>query len=314
MRIAFLGSGPLGLPTLRALAASPEHEIVTVVTQPDRPAGRGLQPRPTPVKVFARGRNLPLFQPEVINREVDRLRHVNPDVIVVVAFGQILSQELLEVPRLGAVNLHASLLPKYRGAAPIQWALIRGERVTGVTTFLLDEGLDTGPILLQREVPISEEDTAGTLEGKLSEIGAEVMLETLRGLQESTITPIPQDDARATYAPKIKKEMAKIDWTADARSVFNLIRALEPSPGAYTFYRGRRLKIRRGRVVDEETRRGEPGEVVALGTEGPIVQTGQGLLELTAVQPEGRKVMSGLDFTHGYRVQVGEKLGDRTRD
>lgn len=314
MRIVFLGSGPLGLPTLQALSASPEHEIVLVVTQPDRPAGRGLQPRPTPVKEFAREQNLPLFQPEVINREVDRLRRVSPDVIVVVAFGQILSKELLEVPRLGTVNLHASLLPKYRGAAPIQWALLRGERVTGVTTFLLDEGLDTGPILLQREVPISEDDTAGTLERKLAEIGAELMLETLRGLREGTISPTPQDEARVTYAPKVKKEMAKIDWTADARSIFHLIRALEPSPGAYTLYRGRRLKVHRARVADEGAQEGGPGEVVALGPEGPIVQTGRGLLELVQLRPEGRKAMSGPDFARGYRVQVGERLGERAGD
>ena len=309
MRIVFLGSGPLGRPTLRALADSPEHEIVLVVTQPDRPAGRGLRPQATPIKALAEQLEVPLLQPERVNHQVETLREMEPDVLIVAAYGQILSKELLEVPRLGSVNLHASLLPKYRGAAPIQWALIRGERVTGGTTFLLDEGLDTGPILLQRKVPISEDDTAGTLEGKLSEVGAELMLETLRGLQEGTITPTPQDDAQATYAPKIKKALARIDWTKGARQVFNLIRALEPAPGAYTFYRGRRLKIRRGRVVDEGTQRYEPGEVVALGTEGPIVQTSRGLLELVRVQPEGRKVMSGRDFSHGYRVREGERLG-----
>jgi methionyl-tRNA formyltransferase len=260
--------------------------------------------------VLAEELGLPVFQPEKVNREVERIRALEPDVLAVAAYGQILSKALLDVPKLGSVNLHASLLPKYRGAAPIQWALLSGETITGVTTFLMDEGLDTGPILLQREVPIDENDTAGTLEAKLAEVGAELMLETLRGLAQGTLTPQPQDNSQATYAPKIKKELAHIDWTKSARELLGLIRALEPSPGAYTFYRGRRLKVRWGRVVDEEGQRGEPGEVIALGDEGPVVQTGRGLLELIKVQPEGRKVMSGRDFLHGYRVQVGEKLGD----
>ena len=309
LNVVFLGSGPLGVPTLRALAEAPDVAVLLVVTQPDRPAGRGLKPQPTPIKVLAEELGLPVFQPERINREVERIRALQPDVLVVAAYGQILSKALLDVPRLGSVNLHASLLPKYRGAAPIQWALLSGETVTGVTTFLMDEGLDTGPILLQREVPIDEDDTAGTLEAKLAEIGAELMLETLRGLAQGTLTPKPQDDSQATYAPKIKKEQSKIDWTKSARELFNLIRAMEPSPGAYTFYRGRRLKVRWGRVVDEEAQRGEPGEVIALGAEGPVVQTGRGLLELLKVQPEGRKVLSGRDFLHGYRVREGERFG-----
>lgn len=307
MRVIFLGTGRLGLPTLKALAQSDEHELVVVITQPDRPAGRGLRVRPSPVKELAAELKLPVFQPERVNDEVEKIRAFEPDVLVVAAYGQILSKALLEVPKMGSVNLHASLLPKYRGAAPIQWALICGERETGVTTFLMDEGLDTGPILLQRELAITDEDTAGTLEEKLAELGAELMLETLQGLERGTLTPRPQDDSQATKAPKIKKEMGRLDWAKSARELFNLIRALEPTPGAYTFYKGRRLKVHRGRVVEGESA-GEPGEVVSLQG-GLIVQTGEGALELVEVQPEGKRIMGGLDFIRGYRVQVGERLG-----
>lgn len=309
LKVIFLGSGPLGGPTLRALAAAPDVEVVLVVTQPDRPAGRGLQLKPTPIKRLAQELGLPVLQPPKVNEEVERLRALAPDFLVVAAYGQILSKALLEVPRIAPVNLHASLLPKYRGAAPIQWALLNGETVTGITTFWMNEGLDTGPILLQREVPIEEGDTAGTLEAKLSEVGAELVLETLRGLARGTLRPTPQDDARATYAPKIKKEQARIDWTRGARELFNLIRAMEPTPGAYTAFRGRRLKVRWARVVSEDEREGEPGAVVALSPEGPVVQAGRGRLLLVRLQPEGKGVMSGRDFLNGYRVRVGERFG-----
>jgi len=305
MRVIFMGTGRLGLPTLRALAESKEHEVLAVVTQPDRPAGRGLKLRPSPVKELAEELKLRIFQPERVNREVQKIRAWKPDVLVVAAYGQILSKELLETPRLGSINLHASLLPKYRGAAPIQWAIIYGETTTGVTTFLMDEGLDTGPILLQRELPISEEDTAGTLEEKLAELGASLMLETLKGLEAGTLTPRAQDDSKASYAPKIKKELGRLDWTRSARELFNLIRALNPTPGAYTFYKGVRLKVHRGRVVDLEE--GEPGEVIGLSG-GLIVRAGEGALELLEVQPEGKRIMSGEEFARGRRIKAGEHL------
>ncbi len=309
MKLVFLGTGSLGLPTLRALANSPEHKVLAVFTQPDRPAGRGLQLQASPIKQLAQELKLPIFQPEKINREVDAIQRLQLDVAVVVAYGQFLSQKLLTIPRFGFVNLHASLLPHYRGAAPIQWALIHGEAVTGLTTFLLDEGMDTGPILLQRSLPITEEDTAGTVEQKLAELGPELMLDTLRELRCGTLKPRPQDHSRASYAPKIDKELARIDWMKSARELFNLIRALHPAPGAYTFYQGKRLKIHRSRVVQDSSRGGIPAEVIGLGQMGFIVQTGQGTLELTEVQPEGRNTMSGLDFANGYRVKVGERLG-----
>lgn len=298
----------MGLPTLRALAARPDFEVVLVLTRPDRPAGRGLKLRPTPVKELAQELGLPLFQPEKVNREVERLRELRPDVTVVVAYGQILSKDVIEVPRLGTVNLHASLLPKYRGAAPVQWALIKGETVTGVTTFLIDEGLDTGPILLQREVPIAPEDTAGSLERKLAEVGAELMVETLEGLREGTLDPQPQDDAQATYAPKITQEMARLDWTKSAQELHHWVRALEPVPGAFTLFRGRRLKVHRTRVLPEAPAKGEPGAIVGVGEEGLRVAASDGVLELVEVHPEGKRRMSGRDFANGYRVRVGERL------
>ncbi len=307
MRLVFLGTGSLGLPTLRALAHS--HQILAVFTQPDRPAGRGLKLKTPPVKIVAQELKLPVHQPAKIQREVEAIRALSPDALVIVAYGQILSKELLDVPRLGCVNLHASLLPKYRGAAPIQWALMEGETKTGVTTLLLDEGLDTGPILLQRECPISEEDTAGTLGERLAQLGADLVRETLEGLEMGRLTPRPQDPSQASYAPKIPKELERLNWTKGARTLFNLIRALSPAPGAYTLYQGRRLKIYRSRALASSIGEPEPGTVIDFGPQGPIVQTGQGALELLEVQPEGRRPMSGLDFARGYRLKMGDALG-----
>jgi methionyl-tRNA formyltransferase len=308
MRVVFVGTGPLGLPTLRALAGSPEYQMLAVFTRPDRPAGRGLQLQAPPIKVLAQQLHVPVRQPEEINREVETLQQLQPDVLVVAAYGQILSGKLLRIPRLGSINLHASLLPRYRGAAPIQWALIRGETVTGVTTFLMDEGLDTGPILLQRECPIRDADTAGSLEKTLADLGAELMPDTLQGLAAGTLTPRPQDHSQASHAPKIQKELAKLDWTKSARELFHLIRALHPAPGAYTFYAGKRLKIHRSRVVGDSGTHEAVGTVIDFGPLGPMVQTGQGALELVEVQPEGKRVTTGMDFVRGQRVQIGERL------
>lgn len=308
MRLIFLGTGALGLPTLRALAHS-RHEVLAVFTQPDRPAGRGLKLQAPPVKELALELRLPVYQPEAINLEVDLIRSLKPEAIVLAAYGQILSKELLAVPPKGSINLHASLLPRYRGAAPIQWALINGESVTGLTTFLMEEGMDTGPILLQRELTIAEEDTAGSLEAKLADLGAELVLETLQGLEDGTLVPRPQDHSQASYAPKIKKELALLDWSKGAKELFNLIRALNPAPGAYTFYKGKRLKVHRSRLGAEPDVSGSAGEVLGFGELGILVQTGQGVLELVEVQPEGKRPMKGMDFARGYRLQAGEKLG-----
>lgn len=311
MRVVFLGSGPLGRPTLDALDAHDEVDLAAVVTQPDRPAGRGLALKPTPVKTRAEALGLRVHQPTYVNEYLDELRALDADAFVVAAFGQILSREVLDVPRLAPINLHASLLPKYRGAAPVHWALINGESETGVTTIVMTEGLDAGPILVQRALAIDDADTAGTLEVRLAEVGAEAVIETLRGLRDDTLEPTPQDPDEATFAPKIHKAQGAIDWTAGADELANWVRGLNPWPGAYTLWRGDRLKIHFARVAPPELadERGDPGDVVGVGTEGPCVQTGDGLLELTDVQPAGKRSMRGIDFVNGYRVEVGERLG-----
>lgn len=309
MRLIFFGTGILGLPTLRRLAASVEHELLAVFTQPDRQAGRGMKLRASPIKELALELDLPIHQPPRINADLESVRSYQPDVIVVAAYGQILSKELIDVPRVGIINIHASLLPKYRGAAPIQWSLINGEAETGITTFFIEEGLDTGDILLKRSIPISDEDTTASLEIKLADLGAEVMLETLSGLELGTLKADPQNHQAATLAPKIKKEMALIDWSKNAREIFNLIRGLNPNPGAYTFFNGKRLKIHRSALKSIAGTKGTAGEIVELDDLGPVVGTGAGQLILTEVQLEGKKSMSGSDFVRGYQIRHGSKLG-----
>jgi len=306
MRIVFIGSGEIGVPTLQKLSQA--HSIAAVFTRPDRPAGRGKRLRATPIKEAAQKLGLELHQPESVNspESLRLIRELKPEVIVVAAYGEILSKDLLQIPRRGAINLHASLLPKYRGAAPINWALIRGERETGITAFLMDEGMDTGAILVQRRVPIEDDDTAGSLQAKLAEVGAEAMRETLEGLEKETLRPQPQDHSQATYAPKLKKELGRLDWRRSSRELFNLIRGLNPAPGAFTFFRNKRLKVHRSRVVAGDYG-AQSGEVVSL--EGLIIKTGDGALELLQVQPEGKRPMGGPDFVRGYRIDVGERLG-----
>ena len=310
MRIIFIGSGEIGVPTLQRLAQA--HSMVAVFTRPDRPAGRGHILRPTPIKEAALELGLELHQPESVNspESLQLIREFKPEAIVVASYGEILSKDLLQIPQRGAINLHASLLPKYRGAAPINWAIIRGETETGITTFLMDEGLDTGETLVQRRVPIEDDDTAGSLHDKLAQLGAKAMLETLEGLERGTLKPKPQDHSRATYAPKLKKELGRLDWSRPSRDLFNLIRGLNPAPGAFTFFKGRRLKVHRSRVV-KDSYHGQPGEVIDVA-EGLIVKTGNGLLELLEVQPEGKRPMGGMDFLRGYKVEVGELFSRST--
>jgi methionyl-tRNA formyltransferase len=306
MNVIFVGTAPLGVPTLRAL--SEKHRILAVFTQPDRPAGRGLMLTPPPIKTVACELGLPLYQPEKINREAELIKTLHPDVIVVVAFGQFLSKKLLAIPRYGCMNLHASLLPKYRGAAPIQWAIINGEAETGLTTFLLTEEMDAGDILLQKTVPISNEDTAGTLHDKLAALGPGLVLQTLDGLEKGTLIPRPQDHSQATFAPKIESTMGQIDWNQPALHIFHLIRGLNPSPGAYTFFGGQRVKIYTSRIIASASIF-ESGRVIAFGDEGPIVRCGADALELWEVQPAGKRRMSGRDFVNGYKIQMGVRLG-----
>ena len=309
MKLVFCGTPQFAVPTLEALIAA-SHNIPLVVTQPDRPQGRGLVMAAPPVKQTALKHSLPLIQPERIKNNTDfrqRLEEIAPDAIIVVGYGRIIPPWMLGLPSFGNINLHASLLPKYRGAAPIQWAIAEGEAVTGVTTMLLNEGLDTGDILLQKEEPITPDDTAVTLAPRLAVVGAALMLETLRGLQGETLTPIPQDHSRATLAPILKREDGLIDFSRPAEVILNRLRGFQPWPGVYTFYRGKKLAVLEAKAAD--------GSMVSAGTikiENGRILVGCGqstALELLSLQLEGKKRTSAAEFARGYRVQSGEELG-----
>ena len=309
MRILFMGTAGFAVPTLKALLAS-RHRLVGVVTQPDRPAGRGRQVAVSLVKRVALEAGTPIYQPEKVRSEefVELVREMSPDTIVVAAFGQIIPEAVLDIPRFGSINVHASLLPKYRGAAPVHHALFNGETRTGVTTMLMDPGLDTGPILLQTEVEIRPEDDEGTLEARLAEIGAELLLATLDALEHGTLTSKPQDDSLATRAPSVRREDCEINWDEDARAIVNRVRGCTPRPGAYTFWQGSPLKIWCCRAVEEAEPAGEPARVVDVGPEGIVVQAGRGAVLLTEVQPENRKRMGAGEFARGYRIAKGVRL------
>ena len=308
MRILFMGTGDFAVPTLKALVAS-GHQVVGVVTQPDRPAGRGRRLRVSPVKQTALDADVPIHQPETVRADgfVNLVKEISPDAFVVAAFGQIIPKEVLDVPKLGGVNVHASLLPKYRGAAPVHHALFNGETCTGVTSMLMDPGLDTGPILLQEEVEIHPEDDEGSLETRLAEVGADLLIETLEGLERGDITPRAQDDSLATHAPSVKREECVVRWEQDACMIVNRVRGCTPRPGAHTVWQGSPLKIWLCRVAETETP-SEPGEVIDVGPEGLVVGAGQGAVLLTEVQPENRKRMSASEFARGYRVVKGARL------
>ena len=310
MKVIFLGTADFARPSLEALLASP-HKTIGVVTQPDRPKGRGQKLFSSPIKTLALRENLSLFQPEKV-RDSDFLRvleSLRPDLLVVVAYGQILPPSVLSIPVRGCVNVHGSLLPQYRGAAPIARAILGGEDRTGVTTMLLDEGMDTGPILLTEETDIEQDDTSRTLHDRLSRMGASLLLRTLEGLERNTLTPRPQDHSQATYAPKIEKEEARIDWNTPARHLFNLLRAFDPWPGAFTSWKGRILKLFRPRFSEENT--GEaPGTLVQASPEGLRISASQGCLLVREVQPESRPRMGVADFLKGYSLRSGVQLGD----
>ncbi len=310
MRVVFLGTPEFAIPSLRALLDN--CDVCAVFTQPDRPAGRGQRPRTSPVKRCAEERGIPVYQPEKIRAEENRaiFEKYAPDFIVVVAFGQILPGWLLRSPRIAPVNVHASLLPKYRGAAPVAWALLNGDTVSGVTTMIMDEHLDTGPMLLRREVPVPETMNAGELAARLSAVGAEILVPTLEGLRSGTLQPVPQDDSMATVAPGIKKEMAEINWLASAREIHNRIRAFNPWPLAFTAARGRRVQILRslpGSAVIGETT--PPGTYLEASRDGINVSCGHGsVLEVLELKLEGKSVTSGREFASGARLRPGEHL------
>ncbi|MGH9545604.1 MAG: methionyl-tRNA formyltransferase [Terriglobales bacterium] len=308
LNLVFCGTPGFAVPTLEKLVEA-GFVVRLVVTQPDRPSGRGMELAPSPVKQRALQLGLPLSQPDKIknNQEFQaRLAEITPDAIIVVGYGRIIPAWMISLPRLGNLNLHASLLPKYRGAAPIQWAIARGESVSGVTTMRIDAGLDTGDILLQKEISIAPDDTAVTLSPRMAVFGAELMVETLRGLQAGSVQPRPQDDAKATLAPILKKEDGQVDFQLAAREIVNRLRGFQPWPGAYTSFRGKNLHIWRAQPVH---RAAEVAEIVA--QDGHlIVGCGVGsALELLEVQLEGKKRMPATDFVHGHQPRTGEKLG-----
>jgi methionyl-tRNA formyltransferase len=301
MRIVFLGTGEIGVPTLRALLNS-EHEVVAVVTQPDKPVGRERSIEPPPIKNALIGRarppGAPIFQPARIKdpQAIEDIRDITPDVIVVMAYGQILPRDVLEIPRLACLNLHASLLPRWRGAAPIQAAIAAGDRETGITAMYMDEGLDTGDILLQRNVEILPNDTGGSLHDRLAQIAPEALLESLRLFAAAKAPRIPQDNARATYASKLKREHGLIDWSESAEAIERKIRAYNPWPGAFMKVNSQNLKIFSASVVDLP---GQPGEILR-NEKDLIIATGKGALSLAEVQLEGKRRMTGAEFLRGH--------------
>ncbi len=310
MKVLFLGTAEFARPSLEALLASP-HEVMGVVTQPDRPRGRGQKWIPSPVKSIALKANLPVYQPEKVRDPgfLETLGSLRPELMVVVAYGQILSAALLAIPRRGCVNVHGSLLPKYRGAAPIARAIQGGENQTGITTMLMDPGMDTGPILLTERTEITEEDTAGSLHDRLSRIGASLLLRTLEGLEMNTLTPQAQDHSQATYAPKIEKEEVGIRWDSPARQVFNLIRAFDPWPGAFTLWAGRILKLFRPCLVEREVKE-FPGTILQASGEGLGIAASGGHLLIREAQLESRPRMRVGEFLRGNPLPIGMRLGE----
>ncbi len=312
-RILFFGSPEFAIPSLRALVESPdkEDEVIGVVTQPDRPKGRGRQPAPPPVKELALKYGLPVYQPETVKDEefLEQVERLAPDLLVVVAFGQILPKYLLEIPPFGGINVHPSLLPKYRGAAPIHWTLIRGETVTGVTIMRLSPRMDSGEILFQRAISIEPEDTFGSLHDKLAIFGAEMLLETLHRMKRGMLNPVSQDESLATYAPKIKKEDCLIDWQKSAQEIANLIRGLDPKPGAYTYLEGRLLKLFRPKVIPFTAKNSQPGTILDTKKEGLQVATSSGILLVKELQLEGKKRLPVAEFIKGHPNLIGKRLG-----
>ena len=309
--LVFCGTPTFAVPTLEKLAAT-GFRIKLVVTQPDRPKGRGLELVASPVKESALNLALPITQPEKIKTNAEfraQLEALKPDAIIVVGYGRLIPQWMLDLPRLGNINLHASLLPKYRGAAPIQWAIARGEIVTGVTTMRLDAGLDTGDILLRREMPIAVDDTAETLSPRLAAIGADLVIETLRGLNDGSVQRHPQDHSKATLAPILKKEDGSVDFSLTAREIFNRIRGFQPWPGAYTKFRGKNLQIWKAQPVETFAKESTAGELRVADDRLLVACGGQSALELLEIQLEGKKRSTAPDFLHGYRIAPGEKLG-----
>lgn len=308
MRVIFMGTPDFSVPALKELYDN-GHEIIAVITQPDKPKGRGKAMQFTPVKEAAMELNIPVYQPVKVRDEsfVEELRKMNPDVIVVVAFGQILPKEILDMPKYGCVNIHASLLPKYRGAAPIQWVIIDGEKETGVTTMLMNEGLDTGDMIMKTVISIDEKETGGSLHDKLTEAGGKLIIETLKQLESGEATFTKQDDEKSNYAKMLHKQLGKIDFAKSAVEIERLIRGLNPWPSAYTALNGKTLKIWDADVISDMN--GKPGEITDVTKSNFTVCTGEGSLIINELQLEGKKRMDSEVFLRGYKLEKGAMLG-----
>lgn len=307
MKIIFMGTPDFAAASLEALIDS-RHEIQAVVTQPDKPKGRKGELTPSPVKVIAKREGIKVYQPLKVRDEefVDTLRAYNPDVMVVVAFGQIIPLSILKMPKYGCVNIHGSLLPKYRGAAPIQWAVLDGEKETGITTILMDEGIDTGDILLKKTIKIDTDETSGSLFDKLMALGAETILETLDELEKGSLTPTKQGESPTAYAKMLTKAMGLIDFTKPAKELDCFVRGMDPWPSAYTLLSGKTLKLWKVRAVEGG---GKAGSVIDIDKESFTIACGEGAIEVLEVQLESKKRMSAGDFLKGSTLNIGQELG-----
>lgn len=308
MRVVFMGSPDFAVPPLRALLGA--HEVALVITQPDKPAGRGKRMMPPPVKEVAQAAGVPVLQPLSVRKPeiAEALRATGAELAVVVAYGKILPRAVLEAFPRGCINVHASLLPAYRGAAPIQWAILRGEAETGVTIMQLDEGMDTGPMLCKRSIAIAPDETAGTLFERLAPLGAELLLEAMDGLARGTIAPEPQDHAQATYAPMLDKDHGAVDWARSAWEVSCHVRGVDPWPGAFTGLGEARLKLFKPQVIADTGQMGEPGEILGVDARGLTVACGRGAVAIAEVQAAGGKRMAARAFASGHALAAGTRL------
>jgi len=309
-RLIFMGTPDFAVPTLKALITQ-GHSILAVITQPDRPKGRGKKLAAPPVKSLALEHRIEVFQPEKASDEsfCSRIKAKEPDLLIVVAFGQILRKRLLDIPKWGVINVHGSLLPSLRGAAPIQWTILNDDSKTGLTVMQMDEGMDTGPILFQEEVPVLKDETAGRLYDRLAVMAGDLMVRSLKRMSVSIVKPIPQDDTRATYAPKIGKELSLVDWREDAARVSARIRAMDPRPGAYTLWQGRDVKLFASTVVGRNRDEGSAGQVLGLREESLVIGTGRGTVGVRELQYPGKNRLPAREFLRGFSIPEGAVLG-----
>jgi len=305
-----MGTPEFAIPSLDMLVKE-GYDVVAVVTQPDKPKGRGNKMCPPPVKEYAIEHGIEVLQPDKVKTEefAEKIKEINPDLLVTAAYGKILPKSVLDIPKFGCINVHGSLLPKYRGAAPIQWSIINGEKVTGITTMYTDVGMDTGDMLVKAEIEITEDMTAGELHDKLSVLGADVLKETLLKLKAGTLERIPQSDSEATYAPMMTKEIGCIDWTKSSREIHNLVRGTNPWPGAYTSYDGKKMKVWMTSVISEDENNSKAGTILKVGKDGIVVACGLGKLNIKEIQFDNSRRMTVEEYICGHKIGEGEILG-----